>query len=38
MGMHKFWSIALPFGKVACVVKGIADYIVDTAKKYALLL
>ena len=22
MGMRKFWSVALPFGKVACVVKG----------------
>ena len=22
MGMRKFWSAALPFGKVACVVKG----------------
>ena len=21
MGMRKFWSVALPFGKVACVVK-----------------
>ena len=23
MGMRKFWSVALPFGKVACVVKGV---------------
>jgi len=22
MGMRKFWSVALPFGKVACAVKG----------------
>jgi len=22
MGMRKFWSVALPFGKVAYVVKG----------------
>jgi len=22
--MRKFWSMALPFGKVACVVKGFA--------------
>ena len=21
MGMRKFWSVALPFGKVACAVK-----------------
>ena len=21
MGMRKFWSVALPFGKVVCVVK-----------------
>ena len=21
IGMRKFWSVALPFGKVACVVK-----------------
>jgi hypothetical protein len=21
MGMRKFWSVALPFGKVTCVVK-----------------
>jgi len=21
MGMRKFWSVALPFGKVACMVK-----------------
>ena len=24
MGMRKFWSVALPFGKVACVVKLLA--------------
>jgi hypothetical protein len=23
MGMRKFWSVALPFNKVACAVKGI---------------
>ena len=23
MGMRKFWSVALPFGKVACAVKGL---------------
>ena len=23
MGMRKFWSVALPFGKVACVVKAL---------------
>ena len=27
MGMRKFWSVALPFGKVACAVK------VETAPK-----
>ena len=28
MGMRKFGSVALPFSKVACVVKGEAKYII----------
>ena len=27
MGIRKFWSVALPFGKVACVVKVSIVYI-----------
>jgi hypothetical protein len=27
MGMRKFWSVALPFGKVACAVKVLALYL-----------
>ena len=27
MGMRKFWSVALPFSKVACVVKILIKYL-----------
>ena len=27
MGMRKFWSVALPFGKVACAVKVFIIYL-----------
>ena len=29
MGMRKFWSVALPFGKVACVVKVLIELIIS---------
>ena len=30
MGMRKFWSVALPFSKVACAVKGLGLFIIRT--------
>ena len=32
MGMRKFWSVALPFGKVACAVK-VLFYNFNTSKE-----
>ena len=32
MGMRKFWSVALPFGKVACVVKVLFFLFIELGK------
>ena len=37
MGMRKFWIVALPFGKVACVVEGIYKLIIWSLKPTTLL-
>jgi len=38
MGMHKFWSVALPFDKVAYVVKGFYKPISATLLAITLLI
>jgi len=34
MGMRKFWSVALPFGKVACAVKVFSFYTLRAVLEY----
>jgi len=34
MGMRKFWGVALPFGKVACVVKVFVKHLIDKFQRF----